>query len=202
MPYLYSLIENINQRFMDEAVKVLSAAAIFDPAKFPTEESQITSFDLEEINTLADYYGNDASVEYDGTIHTSPAVLDREELLSEWKTFRRALIQEKASVVQAKETRPSLQDLLQSMQKCDSYKAIFPQMFSLMSILLAIPVSTATVERSFSQMKLVKNRLRSRLSDVSLTQLMRVAIEGPELTTVNFEEILAIFGQQNRHILL
>ncbi len=75
-------------------------------------------------------------------------------------------------------------------------------MFSLMNILLAIPVSTATVERSFSQMKLVKNRLRSRLSDVSLTQLMRVAIEGPELTTVNFEEILAIFGQQNRHILL
>ncbi len=71
-----------------------------------------------------------------------------------------------------------------------------------MNILLAIPVSTATVERSFSQMKLVKNRLRSRLSDVSLAQLMRVAIEGPELTKVNFEEILAIFGQQNRRILL
>ncbi len=65
-----------------------------------------------------------------------------------------------------------------------------------MNILLAIPVSTATVERSFSQMKLVKNRLGSRLSDVSLAQLMRVAIEGPELTKVNFEEILAIFGQQ------
>ncbi len=62
-------------------------------------------------------------------------------------------------------------------------------MFSLMNILLAIPVSTATVERSFSQMKLVKNRLRSRLSDVSLAQLMRVAIEGPELTKINFEEI-------------
>ncbi len=180
----------------------MSAAAIFDPAKFPTKESQMTSYGLEEINTLADYYGNDASVEYDATIHTSPAVLDREELLSEWKTFRRALIQEKASVVQAKETRPSLQDLLQTMQKCDSYKAIFPQMLSLMNILLAIPVSTATVERSFSQMKLVKNRLRSRLSDVSLAQLMRVAIEGPELTNVNFEESLAIFGQQNRRILL
>ncbi len=75
-------------------------------------------------------------------------------------------------------------------------------MFSLMNILLAIPVSTATVERSFSQMKLVKNRLRSHLSDVSLAELMRVVIEGPELTKVNFEEILAIFGQQNRRILL
>ena len=63
-------------------------------------------------------------------------------------------------------------------------------------------MSTATVERSFSQMKLVKNRLRNRLSDVSLPQLMRIAIEGPELTDINFEEILDIFGQQNRRIQL
>ncbi len=69
-----------------------------------------------------------------------------------------------------------------------------------MNILLAIPVSTATVERSFSQMKLVKNRLRSVFQMFS--QLMRVAIEGPELTKINLEEILAIFRQQNRHILL
>ncbi len=108
------------------------------------------------------------------------------------------MIQEKASVVQAK----SVCRIYYNQCKCDSYKAIFPQMFSLMNILLAIPVSTATVERSFSQMKLVKNRLRRRLSDVSLAQLMRVAIEGPEMTKVNFEEILAIFGQQNRRILL
>ena len=30
--------------------------------------------------------------------------------------------------------------------------------------------------------------------------LIRIAIEGPELTDVNFEEILDIFGQKNRHI--
>ena len=87
------------------------------------------------------------------------------------------------------------------MQEYEAYKSIFPQMFSLMNILLAIPMSTATVERSFSQMKLVKNRLRNRLSDVSLPQLMRIAIEGPELN-INFEEILDIFGQQNRRIQL
>ena len=97
-------------------------------------------------------------------------------------------------------SQPSLQDILQSMQEYEAYKSIFPQMFSLMNILLAIPMSTATVERSFSPMKLVKNRLRNQLSDVSLPQLMRIAIEGPELTDINFEEILDIFGQQNRQI--
>ncbi len=75
-------------------------------------------------------------------------------------------------------------------------------MFCLINVLLSIPVSTATVERSFSQMKLVKNRLRNRLSDVSLAILMRIAIEGPELTDIDFEEILNIFKLQNRIIRL
>ena len=97
--------------------------------------------------------------------------------------------------------QPSLQDILQSMQEYEAYKSIFPQMFSLMDIILAIPISTATVERSVSQMKLV-NRLQNQLSDVSLPQLVRIAIEGPELTDINFEEILDIFGQQNRRIQL
>ena len=44
---------------------------------------------------------------------------------------------------------------------------------------------TATVERSFSQMKFVKTRLRNRLSDINLARLMRIVIEGPELTSVN-----------------
>ena len=44
---------------------------------------------------------------------------------------------------------------------------------------------TATVERSFSQMKIVKTtRLRNRLSD-NLARLMHIVIEGPELTSVN-----------------
>ena len=44
---------------------------------------------------------------------------------------------------------------------------------------------TATVERSFSQMKFVKTRLRNRLSDIILARLMRIVTEGPELTSVN-----------------
>ncbi len=71
-----------------------------------------------------------------------------------------------------------------------------------MNILLSIPMSTATVERSFSQMKLVQNRFKNRLSDVYLAILMRIAIEGPELADIDFEEILNIFKLQNRKICL
>ena len=70
----------------------------------------------------------------------------------------------------------------------------FPETFKLIQILLTFTVGTATVERSFSQMKMIKTRLRNRLADCSLSRLMRIAIEGPELQSVNFNVILAIFN--------
>ena len=55
---------------------------------------------------------------------------------------------------------------------------------------------TATVEHSFNQMKIVKIRLHNRLSDINLARLMRIVIEGPELASVNFNEILDVFKEQ------
>ena len=69
-------------------------------------------------------------------------------------------------------------------------------------ILLALSIGTATVERSFSEMKLVKTRLRNRLSDSNLSRLMRIAIEGPELSSIDFNEILDVYRENNRRILL
>ena len=48
-------------------------------------------------------------------------------------------------------------------------------------IISVIPVTTCTmVERSFSQMKLVKTRLRNLLGDETLAMVMKISIEGPE----------------------
>ena len=60
---------------------------------------------------------------------------------------------------------------------------------------------SATVERSFSQMKMVKTRLCSRLNDVNLARLI-IAIEGPQLSTTDFNEILDILKETNHRILL
>ena len=42
----------------------------------------------------------------------------------------------------------------------------------------------------------------NRLSDENLIELMRNAIEGPDLNEVNFNEILDIFKEKNRCITL
>ena len=59
--------------------------------------------------------------------------------------------------------------------------------FNLLDILVTLHFGTATVECSFSQMKMVKTRLRSRLSNVNL---VRIAVEGPQLCLQHALEIL------------
>ena len=83
------------------------------------------------------------------------------------------------------------------MHSSEAYVGIFPETYTLINIMMTLPVGTATVERSFSQMKI---RLRNRLFDENLARLMRIAIEGPEPELVDFDAILDIFKQSNRRI--
>ena len=95
---------------------------------------------------------------------------------------------------------PSMQEILDELNKSHTYGGIFPETWKLLN--MALPVGTAAVERSFNQMKLIKTRLCSCLSDSNLEHLMKISIEGPPLTDVDFNAILDIFKQKNRRILL
>ena len=62
----------------------------------------------------------------------------------------------------------------------DMLIALFSNLHKLATICLPIPISTASAEQSFSDMKLIKNRLRNRLTELSLSNLMKNVIESPE----------------------
>ena len=184
-------------------MKIVTAMSIFSPSLLPAEAS-LQSYGSEQIKILAEFYGKEAEVEYAFTTYTSPRLLDGDELLSEWKIFRRALLVEKKAIMERKEesVSPRMQETLDEMNKSHTYGGIFPETWKLLNITMALTVGTATVERSFSQMKLFKTCLRSRLSDSKLEHLMKINIEDPPLTEVDFNAILDIFKQKNRRILL
>ena len=71
------------------------------------------------------------------------------------EVFQTGISQGEMLAAQTKQSEES-SDVLFSMQTTYAYKGIFPQMFTLLDILMAMPIGTATVERSFSQMKLTK----------------------------------------------
>ena len=93
-----------------------------------------------------------------------------------------------------------MQDIKDSMET--SYVCIFPETFKMMDIFLALPIVTASVEQSFSHLKMIKTRLCSRLSEYNVAQLMRIAIEGPKIDAMEFEDILEICKEHNHRILL
>ena len=62
----------------------------------------------------------------------------------------------------------------------DMLVAVFPNLSTLSTTCLSMPVATATVKQCFSQMEVVKTRLRNHIGERSLSNLMKIAIESSE----------------------
>jgi hypothetical protein len=58
-----------------------------------------------------------------------------------------------------------------------SLKIMFPTLFAMYKIALTLPVGSVETERSFSKLKIIKNRLRSTMSNDRLELLMRINCE-------------------------
>ncbi len=108
--------------------------------------------------------------------------IDEQQTVAEWKIFRRILF--------TNYRESSCSDVLSDLLTNHTLKAGFPYLERLASLCVVLPVTTATVERSFSDMKLVKTTLRSRLSEETLDQAMRVCIEGPD--KISYRELETI----------
>ena len=60
-------------------------------------------------------------------------------------------------------------------------------------MLITLPVSTATAERAFSSMKIIKTRLRNKMEDDNLTNQMLINIEGEILENYSYDDIIEYF---------
>jgi len=71
----------------------------------------------------------------------------------------------------------------------------FPNISIALRILLTIPVSVATAERSFSKLKLTKNYLRSRIGQERLQNLAIISIQPDFLKQLDMENLLSEFAK-------
>ena len=79
----------------------------------------------------------------------------------------------------------------------------FPNAFIAYRILLTtIPVTVASVERSFSKLKLLKSYLRSTMTQERLNGLATIAIENDVLEKIKYEAIIEDFIAQNARRML
>ena len=80
---------------------------------------------------------------------------------------------------------------------------MFQNVVKLLQIYQTIPLTTVTVERSFSTLKLVKTNLRNHLKDCMLDSCIRIAIEGPDsLSQEDIHSIISIWKMKKERIVI
>ncbi|XP_064624543.1 uncharacterized protein C17orf113-like [Lineus longissimus] len=198
-PYISTVLNNIQSRF-SQASHLLVAMSIFNPKLIPTVD-RLADYGNQQIETLLEFYGAPTTEilqvrnEEDQSATVGPDV-DPGETRTEWRALKKLLASEYKEL--------SAQEVLQDLTKSEMGPVLYPNLTTLMTIALCLPVSTATVERSFSDMKMIKTRLRNRLSAKNLDHLMRISIEGPPMSAVDFDAILDIWKEfnPNRRIII
>ncbi len=85
--------------------------------------------------------------------------------------------------------------LLTVFQICHNsgLKSIFVEIYTALHIAVTLFVSSATTERSFSKLKLVKNKLRSTMTENRLASLMIIACEND--IQIDNDEVIEIFSK-------
>ena len=79
---------------------------------------------------------------------------------------------------------------------CNERATAFPNLFIALRFFLTIPVTVASGERSFSQLKLIKNYLRSTMQQVRLNSLAIMSIESETSRSLNLDTIIREFAEK------
>ena len=75
----------------------------------------------------------------------------------------------------------------------------YPLVYSLVTLALILLVTTATVERAFSTMNIIKNRLCNQIRDQWMNDCLVTYIEKDIFKTIKCEEIMQLFqNMKNR----
>ena len=148
-----------------------SACDVFNPKAMPNA-ALLQDYGNDNLETLLKFYGTETTVSCSAlaATGTTPADVDADATGTEWRSFNLTM--------KSEFSKCTLQEMLASLHNRPTVFDLYPNLMFLMQVAVTLPVGTATMERSFSDMKEIKTRLRNRIMPGSLSRLMRIAIEG------------------------
>ncbi len=165
------LIE-LEDRFGSQATDLLALCVSLDP--------RLDSFDMEKVCILVEkYYPTDFSNQ------------ERMQLECQLPHFQLDVCNHPELKILS-----SLADLTSGLVKLGKDSS-YPMVDRLLRLVLTLPVSTATTERAFSAMKIVKTRLRSKMGDAYLRDYLVVYIERDLSAMISSNDIIKAFDLAN-----
>jgi len=176
---LDQIICELNNRFPERSTQLLRCVACLDPT------NEFANFEIEKLVELAKIYYADFS-DY-----------ECEKLRTELENFMDEVKhdedEEFCSCI-------DLGGLAEKMVKTDRH-TYFPLVYRLIELALILPVATATVERAFSAMNIIKTDRRNKMNDDWMNNSMICYIERDLFASIEDDKILKRFqGLRNRKI--
>ena len=121
------------------------------------------------------------------------AVASSEVCQEEWNGYRQFL--------RMSTNLTKLSEVINDLCTNDTTAALFPNMAQFARICRVIPIHTADVERTFSQLKLIKTRTRNRMNEKTLDSLLRIVLEGPDVDKFPVADAVELWAsKKNRRI--
>jgi len=159
-------IVEFGDRFNEDSSQLLICMTGLNPRE------SFCDFDPSKLQKLIDFYPQDFSYN------------DRMNILHELSVY--------PSHMQQDERFANLKSISELAKKLVDTKMhlFFPLIYRLVKLTLVLPVATATVERCFSAMKLVKSDLRNRIADGFLNDCLICAVEREAFSKVTNECII------------
>ncbi|KAL5709083.1 hypothetical protein ACHQM5_019808 [Ranunculus cassubicifolius] len=158
--------QELNERFDEVSTELLLCVACLSPC------GTFSSFDKSKLIRLAQFYPMDFS--------DSKIMILSDELESYILDVRSDV---KFSNVDG------IGGLSKLMVKTKKH-LVYPLVYLLLTLALVLPVATATVERAFSAMRIVKSRLRNRMGDEWMNDCMVTYIEKDVFASVDTEAVM------------
>ncbi|XP_077237106.1 uncharacterized protein LOC143878748 [Tasmannia lanceolata] len=161
-------LQELNSRFNEADTELLFCVACLNPS------DSFSAFDKEKLIRLSKFYLKEfPEVQY-----------STKELDNQLETYILDM-RSNTHFVNLK----GIGDLAGKMVEKEKH-ALYPLVYKLITLVLILPVATATVERAFSAMKILKNRLRNRMSDQFMTDCLNPNVEKNIFDNIDDNELL------------
>ena len=162
-------LQELNSRFTEVNTELLLCVACLNPC------DSFIAFDKQKLLRLAQFYPQDFSlielIILNDQLETYIIDMHSSSEFSELKGIR---------------------DLAQKMVETKKH-IVYPLVYLLVTLTLVLPVATATIERTYSAMNIVKNRLRNRMGDQWMNDHLLVFIEKDIFDTIDNKTIMQHF---------
>eukprot|EP00071_Canis_lupus_P040082 XP_022273639.1 zinc finger protein 862-like [Canis lupus familiaris] len=164
---LTHLIKRLQGCFRDASQDVLKATMIGSFKLWPAKINQ--EFGEKEVSTLIAHY--------EPVLEAANVEID--EVDAEWSMLKLEIYARFQNI------RKLTWDFVNSV-----YLHKYPNILTLVDLVLTLPASSAEAERGFSQMKLTKSQMRAKIKAESMTDLLVIQLNSPDIN--NFDPRKAI----------